>query len=124
MPYPLKTDVAVAHRTELAIERGNVQRAGAVVDEAKGAFLPVLEASISLDHMKTYDPFPGVALTAHYGGAAIPGEVQGVNPAYQMTTAIELRYNPSGGDRTRLSEAPAVEKAVRAQQELAKKNRS
>lgn len=116
--------LALANRAELAIEQANVRRSSASVGEAKGAFLPTVELYSAFDHVKTYDTFPGIALTAQYGGQTIPINVKAVTPAYQINSAIEVKYSlySGGRDEARLADARATDTAVQAQQALTKRN--
>lgn len=115
--YPLAFQdairLALANRLEGAIERTNIQSAEAHIEEAKGAYLPSLDVFSTLQRVKAYDDFSGVAVTATYAGVDIPVEVKKVTPGYQISGGLELTQNLySGGARGARLDASRVAKLI------------
>lgn len=124
--YPLTFAAAIrqalANRTELAVEEANIESSGARVAEAKGAFLPSLDAVATVQRVKAYDDFSGVSINANYNGLTIPISVVRSTPPYQVGSGIELTYNLySGGVRqARVNATMAAMQAAQAQRAVAR----
>lgn len=114
---------ALESHPDLGIERNKVLLEKARVDEARGAFLPSINVFGTNQQTTNYNGFSGVAITAQYGGVAIPVIVLKDIPRYQANYGIELDFNlySGGANQARLAEMSAAEQAARAQQDVARK---
>ncbi len=108
---------ALENRVELKIEDANLQSAEARIDEARGAFLPSLEAFSTVQRVHAYDEFSGVDINATFNNMNIPVTVKAARSPYQASAGVELNYNlyAGGAHEARLAEARSVRRAGQAQ---------
>ncbi len=127
LAYPLTfhdaIQQALANRLEGAIDQASVQGVEARIEEAKGAYLPSLDAFSTVQRIKAYDDYSGIAINASYAGTNIPVIVKKETPGYQINAGLELTQNLySGGARqARLEASKAAKLAAESAQGLTQK---
>ena len=109
--------LAVANRPELAIEREKIAAANGKVRETRGAFLPTVALSSTVQDVKRFDTFSGITAAATFAGKPVSVDIASDAPRYQGKVGLEVVYNlyKGGADQARLDEARLTVRAAQAQ---------
>lgn len=125
--YPLTYEAAIrqalARHPEIAIEQVNLEGSAARVAEARGAFLPSLDALSNAERVRLYDDFSPVNINASLNNTNIPVTIKRTASPYQISTGIQLIYNlySGGAHQARVNEAMAALQAAQAQDAITRK---
>lgn len=100
-------ELAIQNRTEMRMETMRVAIQETEVKIAKSAFYPTLDFLSEGTRITTYDKFSGYIVTVPVGNQIFTAAVDQAPIPYQMSNALELKYNlyAGGKDLARLEEA-------------------
>jgi outer membrane protein len=115
--------MALSKRAEPLIEKLNIDKQAAGIDEAKAASLPSLDFSTTVQHVKSYQDFSGIEVNAVVDNTTIPVSVKAVTPGYLVQTGLSLTYNVySGGlNQARVNEKLAAKQGALARLDAVRK---
>jgi outer membrane protein len=118
--YPLKyTDairLALTQRSEMAIEKINLDKAAKQLDESRAGLMPTLDFYSDVQRIKSYDNFTGIQANAVYNGVNVPISVNSLTQPYEVKAGLELNYKAYTGGRVQaqLNESQAAVRKTRA----------
>ena len=122
LPLTLQEAVsqALAKRTEMRMEKAQLDIAQSKIQQARSAFLPTLDLSSVTQRATLYDTFSGVAITGQIGGQDVALALTKTSPPYQVSNRLELGYTlySGGRDTAYLAETLRSQDAARAQQKI------
>lgn len=116
-------NTALHNRTEMHIEKAQLDISQAKINQAQAVFRPSLDLAGSAQRIKLYDDFTGVGITGQVGEENVSLALAKTSPRYQVSTGLDLTYNlyAGGADSAKLREAIANDSAARAQQALTRR---